>query len=118
MQKFIPDKQLVTRPADPKWWTPECTTAINAKDKAWKTWRCNIVSEAHKACFMSSVEDAILANVRACTPWELRVCRKLSREGLRDKQWCSVLKFAAGASHGSHTVMSRALAGAYMPISR
>ena len=101
MQKFIPTKQLVTRPADPKWWTPECTTALNTKDKAWKAWRHNIFSEAHKACFMRSVEDAILANVRARTSWELRVRRKLSRGGLKDKQWWSVLKSAAGASHGS-----------------
>ena len=101
MQKFIPAKQLVTRPADPKWWTPKCTTAFYAKDQAWKAWRRNIVSEAHKACFMSSVEDAILANVRARTSWELRVRRKLSRGGLRDKEWWSVLKFAADAIHGS-----------------
>jgi len=36
MKRFIPSKTLTTRATDPPWWTPECSSAIQQKDKAWK----------------------------------------------------------------------------------
>ena len=39
MHRLIPSKTLSTRPSDPRWWTPECTQAIQAKRRAWLAMR-------------------------------------------------------------------------------
>ena len=44
MKQFIPSKTLTTCPSDPKWWTPECSTAVLAIDSAWKKWRRMLVT--------------------------------------------------------------------------
>ena len=39
MNRFIPRKELSTKPTDPSWWTPECSAATQAKNYAWNRLR-------------------------------------------------------------------------------
>ena len=58
MEQFIPSKNLTTRPSDPRWWTPECSTAVLAKDRAWKNWRQDARNYTLKTTFLDSVTAA------------------------------------------------------------
>lgn len=109
MDRFIPSKLLVTRPADPTWWTPECTAAVRAKDRCWKAWRRNLHAGHLKDDFLASVNIASIQLWRAREASERDIKAKLSAGSLRDKQWWSTIKRAAGESRATDipTLVSR-----------
>ena len=96
MLQFIPHKMLETRPSDPSWWTPECTEAQRAKEKAWKAWRHQGPSECLKQSFMTTVTQSITTQHRAQQAEEQTVRERLTRGSMRDKDWWRNVKRAAG----------------------
>ena len=101
MTQFIPVKKLVTKPTDPTWWTPECTAAVKAKEKAWSRWRNRTGDTALKQCFINSVNHASVTLQRAQQASEARLRARLSSGSLRDKQWWTNIKAAAGGTRQS-----------------
>ena len=41
MDRFIPSKHLSVRTCDPVWWTPECSPAVSARNRAWRHTRAH-----------------------------------------------------------------------------
>jgi len=98
MNKFIPSKLLVCRPSDPPWWSPECTDAVKAKQRAWKNHRRNSTSPQAEAAYKLACSYSVrcLRDARAQHLTSVRA--KLKTGSLRDKQWWSAIKQAGG--HG------------------
>lgn len=100
MRKFIPSRRLTIRRTCAKWWTPECTDAVNSKKAAWKRLQKDpqneILRQQHKQAIkfaefrLQSAKASHVAAVRA----------RLSSGSLSSKQWWSAVKQAAG-SHRS-----------------
>ena len=102
MQQFIPSKNLTTRPSDPKWWTPECSTAVLAKDRAWKKWRKDARNYTLNTTFLDSFTTASQTLSLARSAWDRRIKSKLSTGNLRDKTWWQTLKAAAGEKRSTN----------------
>ena len=100
MQEFIPNRSITTRPYDPKWWTPECTNAVKAKDTAWKRWLRN-KDDGLKQHFVLAISQAANAIATAKSAMQARIRTKLAFGSLRDKEWWSTLKSATGSSRES-----------------
>jgi len=101
MERFIPHRSLVSRPCDPKWWTPECHDAMLAKERTWSRWRRNTTCDALKAAFLQDLTHAIQVQLRAKCAWESRIRSKLAGGGLKDKEWWSTLRAAGGETRAS-----------------
>lgn len=98
MSRFIPSKELVTRPTDPTWWTPECSKAMKEKDRYWKAWRRNKQDDHAKAAFLASVNQSAMCLWRAREASDRDTRTKLRSGSLRDKQWWCHIKRAAGVT--------------------
>ena len=94
--QFVPSKVLETRPSDPVWWTPECTETEREKEKRWRDWRKHPYDPALQQAFTDSVTVAIATQFRSRRAKEDSLRRSLSTGSLRDKQWWTKLKNAAG----------------------
>lgn len=100
MERFIPSRVLSSRPSDPPWWTPECTTAIQRKQKAWKRHRSMpddpIGREQYKdACHLSSA-----TLYRARHEHMQSAATKLASGSLSNRDWWCQIKRAGGHSRG------------------
>ena len=86
MRQFIPQKQLVTRPTDPSWWTPECTTAVRAKQNPWIRLR-KCPSQAHEDMYkaLSAESATCLREARNCETYLVR--RHLQQGSMKNKEW-------------------------------
>ena len=84
MNRYIPSKQLRTRPSDPKWWTPECSIATNAKNRAWKCWRHHRHDENLKQEYISAVNRTVEVLAKSKAAMETRLRAKLTSGSLRD----------------------------------
>ena len=101
MHRFIPHKELVTTASDPRWWTPECSSAIAQKHSAWKRWSRSNASETLKAAYVQAVTNAVSTLQQAQLSWEEHLKQKLRTGNLRDKLWWSTIKPAAGKERHS-----------------
>ena len=100
MQWFIPSRKLLSRPADPAWWTPECTEAASVKQHAWRRFdklateenrvNAKIATEACKSV-LKTAEDARLRTLR----------NKLSTRNMSDRSWWSTVRQAGGGCRNS-----------------
>ena len=96
VEQFVPSKVLETRPSDPVWWTPECTETEREKEKRWRDWRKHPYDPVLQQAFTDSVTVAIATQFRSRRAKEDSLRRSLSTGSLRDKQWWTKLKNAAG----------------------
>ena len=95
MCQFIPSKKLVTRPSDPAWWTPECTTAVRDKQAAWKRFRKHPTKKNEELYKLSCSRSA--ACIRDAKARETVHLRQLLQNGsLSSKQWWSSVRRAGG----------------------
>ena len=95
MRQFIPQKRLLTRPSDPSWWTPECTSAVRAKQKSWNRFQKHPSKPNEDMYKAFSAQSAIcLRNARNREIDRVR-CR-LQQGSMKNKQWWSTLKAAGG----------------------
>ena len=101
MQEFIPNRSITTRPCDPKWWTPECTNAVRAKDTARKRWHRNKDDHGLKQHFVLAVSQADNAIATAKSAMQARIRTKLTSGSLRDKEWWNTLKSPTESSRES-----------------
>ena len=90
-----------TRASDPRWWTPECSSAIAQTHSAWKRWSHSKASETLKAAYVQAVTNAVSTLQQAQLSWEEHLKQKLRTGNLRDKQWWSTIKAAAGKERHS-----------------
>ena len=94
MEQFMPRRELVTHPSDPSWWTPECSDAINMKNKTWKKWSRNRDSQILKSEYKHA--DKFAAS-RLHAAKEVEISKsKLASKQLRDKDWWSIVKCEGG----------------------
>ena len=98
MHRFIPSAIMKTRPADPLWWNPECTTAVATKRRAWKHLRRSPTSEDRKVSYTLACKLSSTCLARAKAAHFAMISAKLSSGSLRDKQWWSTIKRDGG--HG------------------
>ena len=102
MHRFIPSKTLSTRPSDPRWWTPECTQAIQAKRQAWLAMR-------HHPDFASKEEfaatrTAAMACLQLAKQSYLQLVKNRLTGGCRgDRKWWATIKRACGDSRDSES---------------
>ena len=98
MRQFIPHKQLSTRPSEAPWWTPECTAAVNRKQKTWKARKHQPSSETARAqhAAASSASAATLQQAKAKHMSSLK--QKLVKGSLSSKEWWSTVKRVGGQS--------------------
>jgi len=96
MKKFIPSKTLKLRGADPVWWTPECTEAVNAKQKAWKRHRQDAANQDLLTSFRTATAAAAAQVARAKASHAASLRRRISAGGLSNRDWWSTIKQAAG----------------------
>lgn len=101
MTQFIPSKTLCTRPSDPSWWTPECSSAVSAKQKAWKAWRRARSDASRKGHFVDTVQHCVTTLHAAKLAKEHKLRTKLAAGNMKDKEWWSCLKQAGG--NGRHS---------------
>ena len=97
MKQFIPSKTLNTCLSDPKWWTPECSTAVLGKDRAWKKWPQDVRNYTLKTIFLDSITAASQLYL-AQSAWDRRIKSKLSTGNLGDKTWWKPSKPQQGKS--------------------
>lgn len=99
MSQFIPSRVQVIRTNDPSWWTPECSDAVDKKRKAYCSWR-NCKQEEEKDGLKGLYREECLKTVsrlRDAKNAELQTVKDRVEAGsLRDKEWWSVVKKAAG----------------------
>ena len=95
MHKFIPSKMLSTRPADPQWWTPECTEPVKAIHRAWKQWR-TLNNYSSQARYTRSYTAAKYCQLQEKSSYQSRLRVRLTSGNLHAKQWWSTVKRAAG----------------------
>eukprot|EP00117_Sycon_ciliatum_P010660 scpid33236/ scgid4028/ RNA-directed DNA polymerase from mobile element jockey; Reverse transcriptase len=96
MKQFIPSKELVVHQSNPVWWTPDCSNANHAKERAWKLWRRNPRNDNHKVQYITTVNHEVEACHAARLAHQRRIRNKLTAGSLRDKEWWSTIKSAAG----------------------
>jgi len=96
MKRFIPSKTLTTRATDPPWWTPECSSAIQQKDKAWKrhTRHRHSAEQLNAYKCATAATDRVLRQAKAAHTASIR--RKVLQGGLTSRQWWSTIKQAGG----------------------
>lgn len=94
--RFVPSKELVTKPTDPKWWTPECSAAMKEKDKRWRSWRKYPHDVILKQEFTHSVNVAVNTLSRSRAAKDASIRRSLSSGSMKDKEWWTKLKYAGG----------------------
>jgi len=95
MKRFIPSRTLVSRPSDPAWWTPECTSAVNHKKKAWKH-AADDKSPLSRKSAEAAAQQCTQQLRRAEAAHYQSLSRKLSQGGMTDKEWWSTIKKAGG----------------------
>ena len=101
MDRFIPSKKLVSRPNDPVWWTPECTTAISTKRQAWMRSRKQPTCANLQHAYTTSCQRTVHTLDRARASHLISVRNKLSQGSLRDKAWWMNVKRAGGEARTS-----------------
>ena len=100
MLKFIPSKQLCTRPSDLPWWTPECTIAVRAKQNAWLTKKTSpYLQNVAAARVAAKARRDVLDQSRFANLQLVR--QRLSNGSLRDKQRWSTIKQAGSSGRNS-----------------
>ena len=100
MSRFIPSRQLTSRPTDPAWWTPECTDAIKAKERAWATARRQKSTAARQTASAATLRcNDILQHAKVARLATLRT--RLSKASLSDRSWWSTIKQAGGSSRNT-----------------
>ena len=100
MSRFVPSRQLTSRPTDPAWWTPECTDAIKAKERAWATARRQKSTAARQTASAATLRcNDILQHAKVTRLATLRT--KLSKASLSDRSWWSTIKQAGGSSRNT-----------------
>ena len=86
MKRFIPAKQLKTRPSDPPWWTPECSESVNAKKAAWKRMRTDPGDVARRE-YKTACRAAALCQETAESAMHEALRRRLASGSMRDREW-------------------------------
>ena len=111
MKQFVPAKQLKTRPSDPPWWTPECSESVNAKKAAWKRMRTDPVDVARRK-YKTACRAAALCQETAKSAMHEALRRRLASGSMRDREWWSTAKRAAGEARNSETPVLTDASGA------
>ena len=101
MYKFVPCKKLVFRPSDPVWWTPECTNAMSAKQKAWLQTRKDPTNQFLQNAYKERCQRSVLVLEGARRSHLMSVRTKLSQGSLREKAWWMNIKKAGGVSRSA-----------------
>ena len=117
MKQFIPAKQLKTRPSDPPWWTPECSESVNAKKAAWKRMRTDPGDVARRE-YKTACHAAALCQETAMSAMHEALRRRLASGSMRDREWWSTAKRAAGEARNSETPVLTDASGATHTSSR
>ena len=111
MKQFIPAKQLKTRPSDPPWWTPECSESVNAKKAAWKRMLTVPVDVARHE-YKTACGAAAPCQETAKSAMHEALRRRLASGSMRDREWWSTAKRAAGEARNSETPVLTDASGA------
>ena len=111
MKQFIPAKQLKTRPSDPPWWTPECSDSVNAKKAALKRMRTDPGDVARRE-YKTACRGAALCQETAKSAMHEALRRRLASGSMRDREWWSTAKRAAGEARNSETPVLTDASGA------
>jgi len=101
MKRYIPSKSFVSSPTDPAWWTPECAAMMAAKERHWKRLRKDPQNVGLRREFKDSVAEAVIVLTRSRKAKEEKLREKLSSRSMRDKEWWTSLKAAAGEGRSS-----------------
>ncbi|XP_065174836.1 uncharacterized protein LOC135804803 [Sycon ciliatum] len=101
MNRFIPHKELSTKPTDPSWWTPECSAATQAKKNAWNRLRRHPTCHQQLIDYNAKVRASANCLRLAKQAESARIRDRLKHGSLRNKQWWSLLKQAAGSGRSS-----------------
>ena len=101
MNRFIPHKELSTKPTGPSWWTPECSAATQAKKNAWNRLRRHPTCHQQLIDYNAKVRASANCLRLAKQAESARIRDRLKHGSLRNKQWWSLLKQAAGSGRSS-----------------
>ena len=108
---------LSTRPSDPLWWTPECTTAVCEKQKAWKRFRQH-PSDLNKELLKSRCNASVACLREAKARGLSAVRQRLQHGSLKNKQWWSTIKAAGGDGRQCSIPLIRDAEGRELSISK
>ena len=100
MARFIPSRQLTSRPTDPSWWTPECTDAVNERERAWKKARNQSSAQSLEAA-QAAKNRGNLRLMQAKSAHLATLKGKLSNGNMTERSWWSAVKQAGGSSRNS-----------------
>lgn len=96
MHTFIPSKTLLTQIGDPTWWTPECSAAIKAKERAWRAHRRSPGSDALKDRYHIATSNCSNRIDNAYQSHVSGIRRKIAEGSLSSRQWWSTIKKSGG----------------------
>lgn len=100
MKRYIPSRQLASRPTDPPWWTPECSDAVHSKQRAWRSYRSQPTAEIQEAAKQATEYcKSVLERSKCAHLATLR--RKLSAGNMSERSWWSTIKRASGNNRNS-----------------
>ena len=91
-----PNKTLKTKLTDPAWWSPECSSAIKKKGKAWRLHHRNPLSADFERAYKTATLGATSTVQRAKDALNLSIRRKINSGTLSSRQWWSTIKRASG----------------------
>ena len=96
MKSFIPSRQLVTRPTDPAWWSPECTAAVLAKQRAWKAARGDTSDQRQADARRATAQcNRVIQSAKLARHTALR--NKLTSGNMSGREWWTTIKQACGS---------------------
>ena len=96
MMRFIPSTVLKLHSADPVWWTPESSDAINSKQKAWKR-LCLQAGHLQLQRSYKQATSTASACIRRAEDTHIEAIRRiLATGGLSSREWWSAVKRAGG----------------------
>ena len=97
-QLHVPSRQYLTRPTDPTWFGYRCRAAAEAKHAAWVRYK------RHPSHHNKLLHREACKRVTATCQWAVRKNRedlkkKLTRPGLGNKAWWTLVKERQGVGH-------------------
>ena len=94
--RFIPSEVLKLHSADPVWWTPECSDAINSKQKAWKRLCLQAGDLQLQRSYKQATSTASACLRRDEDTYIEATRRKLATGDLSSREWWSAVKRDGG----------------------
>ena len=101
MRQFIPSKLLTVKASIPPWWSPECSAATSAKQRAWQKWRKVPSCAGLRSSFLLLTQRCASQIHTAYSAHRKRTRNKINSGSLRDKAWWGTVKQLSGQGRSS-----------------